>query len=54
MFASKIKPVEEDVEIKHMQEMKEAYNKIFKINCSRTRDTLNWKKPHLTMSAQTF
>lgn len=44
MFAPRSKPVNEAVEIKRTQEMKEAYNKLIKINRIGTRDTLYLRK----------
>lgn len=39
LFASKRKPVDEALKIRRTSEMKEAYKKLFKLNCSETRDT---------------
>lgn len=43
-FAPGSKPVGKAVEIKRRQEMKGAYMKLFNLNCSKTRDTSNWRK----------
>lgn len=55
LFAPGSKPVDEAVEIKRSQKMKKAYNKLLKLNCSKSRATLYWRKASVNhVCSETF